>query len=432
MRVIRKFLASSFAYFLGNGINRVIPFALLPILTRWLTAADYGYIGTFNAVRANVQPVISLASSGAVSRSYVDRNQEGFDFSAYIFNALFVNLILFALVFLLIFPFQGFIEQRLHFPPAWVFLVAFISLFSVLLTVKLDLWVFEDRPWIYGFSQILFSFLNLALSLFFLKTFWMDWRGRLTGVFVSEALFCLFGLYFLWKENKIHFNFRWDYAKSVLAFGLPLYPHSLGLMILAAADKFFLNALLGMEVLGVYTVGYTFASILMMLAMPFDMATAPRIYNMLEKNVPGQKEKFVCLYTVYFLCFLLLSVLIVTVIPYLLRFFVGEKFHGANQYILWIVLGHFFLLMYRIPSRWINFARKNYHFSWMTFFSGLVTIAANYLLIPRFGAVGAAQATLLGYFTLFALTSLMAQKLYPMPWKSVFQHRAWRQLAISS
>lgn len=426
--VVRKFFSSSAIYFLGSGINRAIPFFLLPLLTRWLTTADYGFIGTFNAVRNNIQPVIGMASSGAVIRARVDAEKKDFDFSAYIFNAFFVNIVLFGLVLLMVFPLQGFIRDQLHFPPSWIFLVALISLFSLLGGVKSDLWVYEDRAWIFGFSQILLSALNIGLSLFILKMVWMDWRGRLGGVFAAEALFCFFSLAYLWKENGIRFRLNKDYIKSVLSFGLPLYPHSLGLMMLAAADKFFLNAFLGMEVLGVYTVGYTFASILHVLVMPFDMATTPRIYKMLNNNEMAQKEQFVCLYAVYFLFFLFFSFLLSALIPFFLKFFVGEKFYGANQYIFWIMMGQFFMLMYRIPSRWINFAKKNYHFSWMTFTSGLVAVLASYLLIPWVGAVGAAQAVLLAYFTLFALTSFMAQKLYPMPWGTLFKTRVWKEL----
>jgi len=34
-------------YMFGNTLDRALPFLMLPILTRWLSADDYGIIGTF-------------------------------------------------------------------------------------------------------------------------------------------------------------------------------------------------------------------------------------------------------------------------------------------------------------------------------------------------------------------------------------------------
>ena len=254
-----------------SKLARAIPFLLLPVLTRWLSPADYGFIGTFNAVRSNIQPAVGMATSGAVGRAYVDRKKPGFDFPSYIFNAVVVNLLLFGVVFF----------------------VFGVSLLSALSNYKSDLWIYQDRPWAFGLSLAVLSLLNAILSIIFLQLIWLDWRGRIVGIFVAELLFAMVMLYLLCREDRVKFKFHFGYIKNILAFGLPLYPHSLGLMMIAVSDKFFLNALLGLDVLGVYTVGYTFSTILLVLATPLDIASSPRIYKMLEKNEPQQKEKFV-------------------------------------------------------------------------------------------------------------------------------------------
>ena len=46
-----------------------------------------------------------------------------------------------------------------------------------------------------------------------------------------------------------------------------------------------------------------------------------------------------------------------------------------------------------------------------------LNVALNFLLIPRFGMMGAAVATLASYLAAFALLYLFAQKIYPIDYK---------------
>lgn len=95
----KHFLKSVRIYTSVNILEKAIPFFLMPILTRLLSTFDYGIIATFTAVRTNIEPVISMATSGAVGRAYFDREKEGFNFKCYLFNAQVVN---FALLFLVL------------------------------------------------------------------------------------------------------------------------------------------------------------------------------------------------------------------------------------------------------------------------------------------------------------------------------------------
>jgi O-antigen/teichoic acid export membrane protein len=51
--------------------------------------------------------------------------------------------------------------------------------------------------------------------------------------------------------------------------------------------------------------------------------------------------------------------------------------------------------------------------------AALVAIAANLLLTPRFGPEGAAAATTLAYMTSAGLTYVVAQRVYPVPYRGL-------------
>lgn len=407
-------------YTIANFIERATAFFLLPILTRLLTQADYGILGTFNAIKSNVEPVVSMAIPGAVCRAYYDRKRAGFNFSEYLFNAMLINLGLFGLITLIWLILSTYLSQRFHFPLLWLWIIPFITLVSSLSSIKSKLWIFQKQATTIAYYNILKTITNLSLSLFLI--FWVlkDWRGRIIGICFAELLFCTIALYLLWKQDGIRFKLNQTYLKDALKYGLPLYPHSLGWIMITTADKFFINYLLGLSVLGVYNVGLGIGSIIVMLSVPVEMAVSPYIYEILERKDYWDKKKYVLFLYGYNIVLIVLAVILSLTCPYILKFFVGARFQEAGAYIWWASFANVAFAMYRFVSLPIYYAKKTYLLAWITFFSGVVSIGANYVLIPKNGAIGGIQATLIAYTTSVVLTWFLAQKLYPMPLLTFF------------
>lgn len=416
-------------YTIANFIERATSFFLLPILTRLLTQADYGILGTFNAIKSNVEPVVSMAIPGAVCRAYYDRKKAEFDFSEYIFNAMLVNLGLFSLIALIWLFLSTYLSQSLHLPLLWLWIIPFITLVSSLASIKSKLWIFQKQATTIAYYTIFKTTINLSLSL--ALVFWVlkDWRGRIIGIGFAELLFCAISLYLLWKQDGIRFKVNSTYLKDALKYGLPLYPHSLGWIMISTADKFFINYLLGLSVLGVYNVGLGIGSVIVMLSVPVEMAISPRIYEMLgKKDNWNQKRKYVLFLYGYNLLLVVLAIILSLSCPYILKIFVGDRFQEAGTYVWWASFAYVAFAMYRFVSLPIYYVKKTYLLAWVTFFAGMVAIGANYVLIQRNGAIGGIQATLIAYTTSFILTWFLAQKIYPMPLLTVFSKNKGSQV----
>jgi O-antigen/teichoic acid export membrane protein len=54
--------------------------------------------------------------------------------------------------------------------------------------------------------------------------------------------------------------------------------------------------------------------------------------------------------------------------------------------------------------------------AWMTFFVATINVALNYVLVPRFGAIGSAYATTASFFASFVLSWILSARVFPMPW----------------
>ena len=72
----------------------------------------------------------------------------------------------------------------------------------------------------------------------------------------------------------------------------------------------------------------------------------------------------------------------------------------------------------------ISLAEKTWHYTWITIFTAVVNILLNFILIPSYGFVGAALATLIS-FLVYWITKLLVSLRYfyiPYPYLKLFSY----------
>ncbi|NAZ72139.1 oligosaccharide flippase family protein, partial [Vibrio toranzoniae] len=65
-----SFIFSTTIYLVSNIITAIIPFAMLPILTRFLTPSEYGEIAMFQVLIGVLSTFVGLNVNGAVIREF--------------------------------------------------------------------------------------------------------------------------------------------------------------------------------------------------------------------------------------------------------------------------------------------------------------------------------------------------------------------------
>ena len=419
MKVIKTLLKSKLfksagIYTATSVINKAIPFFLLPILTRYLSPADYGIVSMFGVLISFVIPFIGLSINGAIARVYYE--PDTIDIREYITNCLLILGVSTLLVSLIFFVFSGAIADASSVPAQVLWMVIAISIAQFITRIVLTLWQVQVKPVQYGIYQISQTMLNMVLSIILVVFIGLTWRGRIYAQLVSFGIFAVVGLFILFKNNWLKFNYRSDYIKHALSFGVPLIPHALGGVIMTMTDRLFITNMVGIETTGVYTVGYQIGTIINLLAVSFNQAYVPWLYARLKENVYATKRKIVKLTYTYFVIIVLLAVLLSIIAPPFLNFFVGKEFSQSSIYVTWIALGYAFHGMYFMVTNYIFYAQKTSYLAGVTFGAALLNIVLNYVFISKYGAIGAAQATTIIYFVQFVLTWILASKVYEMPW----------------
>ena len=401
-------------YTLTSIINSAIPFFLLPILTRYLTPEDYGIVSMFSLLVTFISPFIGLSINGAIARQYY--NQEEVDIWAYVWNCIIILLISSGTIGLMFYIFGDLIAQISSFPIQMIWTIIIYSIGQFICVIVLTLLQVQKKALLYGIFNISMTLLNTLLSILFIVGIGYAWRGRIYGQLVSVLIFAVVAIGMLIKNSWVKFSFNKKYIYNALLFGIPLIPHALSGSIISMTDRIFITNMVGLDATGIYTVGYQVGSIINILAISFNNAYVPWLYERLKADNKKTKVKIVQFTYLYFVGIMIIATLLGLIAPIVLNLFLGKAFNESSVYVVWVAMGYAFNGMYLMVVNYIFYAQRTTLLTTVTIFTAAINIILNYFFIKAFGAIGAAQATAITFFIKFITVWILSAKVQKMPW----------------
>lgn len=230
--------------------------------------------------------------------------------------------------------------------------------------------------------------------------------GRLDGLtaigayIAAPALMAVVGLFAIRRMFSWKIGFSRESITRLLAFSLPLIPYSLiGYFSTNYLDAFFISQYLSKEDLGVYSLAYQMNGIV----MQFPLLAGTLLLPLFVTLRGGGKSERVTKYLQDVLPLLTFGGALAGVFAaFLMQFFLplvfGVKADGA-VIIFWILISS---AAFAIPTLigfapYTNAISATYIATILAVVSSAVNLAANYLLIPKYGLKGCAWATVLSY-----------------------------------
>jgi O-antigen/teichoic acid export membrane protein len=214
--------------------------------------------------------------------------------------------------------------------------------------------------------------------------------------------------------------------RACLAFGLPRVPHSFAHQVIAVADRFTLSRFAPLQQLGVYNVGASLGLGLKLFLSAFETAWAPFYFR--EMKSPGAPRTFRTMSTYVFGVLALLVSGLAAVGHDLVRLMTVPRYYGAGQIVPWIGLGVGLQGIYLLTSIGLNITKRTAYYPVATGAATIAAISASVVLVPRFGAIGAAWSNVIAYGVLAAVGMALSQHFYPVRYE---WPRIWRLLAAA-
>jgi len=409
-----KFVKNTLIYTVSDFLNKMIPFALLPLLTHYLTPEDYGIISMFFIFVSILGVIMTLETNTAIGVKFFKVSRD--TLKIYIGNILLIISLATSAVFVVLFLFSNWFSKILALPVEWIFIGVVVTLLQFLTTINLLLWQSEQKAIPFGLYKISETIINLSLSLVLIVGFGMGWEGRLIAVSLTTILVGLVSFSLLFKRDFIDFTIRKDIIKDSLNFGLPLMPHALSSWFRTSVNRVFLTTLLSASATGIFTVSFQISSVISVIAYAFDKAYGPKLYEKLKDITEFEKKSIVKYSYLYFLSLLCLAFLFSLTAPVFIDLFLDEKFQESKKYIVWISFGFSFYGMYLIVVKYVLFSQKTHLLSYLTISTSLVHVVLSYFFVLNYGILGAAQAMMISSLVSFLSVWWLSNRVFPMPW----------------
>lgn len=411
---IPNLLKKSSIYVFFNALSSVIPFVLLPILTRYLSPDSYGRLAMFNLLVMFLMPLMRFEMQSALRRVYVDHKT---DFNSYLSTVtIFSGLML--VIFLFIWGIsQIFIDSLFGLSGFWLGIILLVTFGKVQWGNFISLMQIQDRPFLCGMWGLGMTVFIFAGTIYLIVVKGFDWQGRAWPTFLIHFVILMPLTLYMYKRM---FSMRWRFDKSklkeMLTFSLPLVPVAMGSYIMMTADRIFLTNMEGLEIVGFYSVAVQIAAVIVVLVSSFRPSWEVWVYrNLGNVSSKGMRKTVIAIYG-YGLFLLVVAIGMIFALPFILPFLIGEAFMQSYDYMTWLILAGFMFGLYTWMAPFILYIKKTKILNYITLFIATLNCVLNYILINKFGAIGAAAATFVSYFVGFILLLGAVVKYHKLPW----------------
>jgi O-antigen/teichoic acid export membrane protein len=241
--------------------------------------------------------------------------------------------------------------------------------------------------------------------------------GNFTGTLV--VYLALLG----YRREQLGLEFDRALLRAMNRFGLPLVPTALFLWTTNFSDRFFLVKLADAAEVGLYSVGVRIASAMVLLLTAFRLAWPAFAYSIEDDAEAKRTYAFVLTYLTVIASWVALGLALLA--PWLVDVLATDEFAEASRVVGLLAFAAVAFGAYIVIAIGSGRARRT-QFNWVvTGVAAAVNVALNLVLIPPYGMIGAAVATVAAYSVMFLGMAWWSQYVYRVPYQ-------WRRVGTAA
>jgi O-antigen/teichoic acid export membrane protein len=408
LETIKHLTKHSLVYGLGGTLNTLIGFFLLPLYTRLLTPADYGILSLLTVTSSLATIVAQLGLGSAFFREIIYEGSDEHTVESTTLYFLLGESALFFGTLILISPGLSnliFGTMDRVYLLRLVFLADWVGVVDVVFNARLRA---RAQSSLYALLSAARFTVGILLNLYYIAVLRRGVEGLIVAALISDALFA--SLYFVLMAKDLRRTFSILILRRMLRFGIPLVPVGLSSLLLTMADRYFLKHFSTIAQVGLYSLGYNIGMVMLLAEQAFQLAWPPHRFAIAKQ--PNARHQFARILTYYLLAFGFLAMVLSLLAKELLMIMTTPKFYPAAAVIPLIALSYIFSGVRHMTNTGLAILNKNYYVPPIIVGSALLNLALNYVLIPPYGMIGAAWATILSYLVLVIIQTLVNLHFY--------------------
>jgi len=414
--MLRKLGKDVASYGVGDLALRLVGFLVFPVYAHVLSVEEFGILALITTGTAIVALVANPGLNMAMTRYYWDPELTPAMRPLAVSTGLMV-LVAWSLTVVLLaivgtFPARGLLASR--YGAAWM--IVLIGLLTIvpehILQYCLNVVRLQASPWKFTLVSFFKNVFGIAIGLVLILGLHQGLRGLFTGALAGALIGAPVALVLI--RGDLLLGFHLATAKRLLAFGYPFIFAGLAYWMFGSIDRWMLAQFCDTTQVGLYSIAYKFAGVVLFLNGAFGQAWSPFALK-LRRDDAGYRTVYARLFSMWFFFLALAGSTMVLFGDEALRLLTPREYWTAAPALAPLVMGVVLLGTTQITAIGISLENKTRLFAAAAWVTALVNVLLNLLLIPRLAAVGAALATFLSYALLTALYLFWSQKFHPIP-----------------
>ena len=426
MSPFKKLASQTAIYGLPTIVGRLLNYLLVPIYTRTFSTAQYG---TVNEMYAYVSFLLIVLTYGMETSLFnFSRNNEN---KEKVYSTILLTIILTSSVFILgTWLFDQPIADLINYPNHTEYIIYFgwilgLDAISSIAFAKLRE---QQKAGLFAGIKILNIAANIFFNLFFIvycpkllaqnpQSWLLKFYDPQVGVgyvfvsnLISSIITILIQLPFI---LRVKFTFDFSQLKTILKYSSPLLLAGLAGMTNETIDRILLKYLLpensALEQVGIYGACYKISLIMTIFIQTFRFAAEPFFFSHSDKQDAKQVYARVMKYFVIICSIIFLGTMINLS---WIQGFIGKDFRSGLQVVPLLLMANFFLGVFFNLSIWYKLTNQTRYGAWLTIFGAVITLAGNFIFIPRFGYMACAYTTLVCYLLMMLVSYFIGNKHY--------------------
>lgn len=404
-----RFFRKLFGFSLGPIINAALGFISVPITTWLILPDELGRASMFTTAHGLINMFVYLGLDAAYQRHY----HEIKDHSILLFHALLPPALVAGALsagMLVAYPFvsMALYGVRDFFP------VAMLGLYIIIHMVMhygQYMLLMRERAKSYSVGQVLEKVSRVAALVGFMLLYERSFRSVLLASLTSQLIASIYHVALTWRFWKISWKFDRELLGSMFRYGLPLVPAAALAWVFNSIDKIAIRTWATFDEIGIYAGAFKLVAALAIVRKSFGSFWPPVALRWYHNDAPAHRYQRVSdtLFSVMAAMYACI-VLARNIVYYIL-----SPAYAASASLVPFLL--FIPLMSTVSETTmlgITFSKKTHLHVVVTAVSAVVNVAGNALLVPRYGALGAAVSTGISFNVFFWMRGLLSARHWPV------------------
>ena len=387
----------------GNFASRLLSFIFVPFYTSVLSTEEYGTADLISTTVTLLFPFFTLIICEAIMRFAQDEdidNEQIHTISVVVWSIGFALLLCLS-------PIIHFIKPLKEY---YVLIILYYFTYSLHTNTGYFVRGIEKVK-VYSIAGVISTLLTVSLNVLFLLCFKTGISGYLLSYIIASFIATIYmyvaaGIY----KFKLHFkDLDRTLLRKMLKYSLPMIPNSASWWVSNSSDRYMLIYFIGVSINGIYSVAYKIPSIISTVTSLFVMAW--RISAVEDFGTEESRKFYSQVFDLYITITALMTSGLLLINKPLSHLLYAKDFYQAWRYVpLLLVASSFHSFSDYFGTIYTSAYRTKMLF-YSTIAGAVGNVCLNLILIPKYGAYGAAFATLCSYIIVWVIRLVNSRKI---------------------